>query len=60
MALGLFDNGEDGGYNGVGLVEISKIFGTQVSFFFVTGPFNEVCVIVSGILSAYISLFSLW
>ena len=36
MAFCLFDSGEDGKYNGVGFVKISRIFAAQEIFFYET------------------------
>ena len=37
-----FDGAGDGGHSGVGLVEISKMFATQVDFFNGMAPFDRV------------------
>ncbi len=42
MGLWTFDDGEHGGYNGVGLVEITSIFTIRTIFFFGTESVNRV------------------
>ena len=42
MKFSLSDIGDDGEQNGVGLVEIPRIFATQDTLFFKTGPFDSV------------------
>ena len=40
MAFGLFYGGEDGEYDGVGFVDISKIFAKQDTFSLGNGPIS--------------------
>ena len=41
MKFGLLDGGKDADHNGVGCMEISKIFATHDALFFGTKPFPK-------------------
>ncbi len=44
MECGSFRDGEDGEYNGIGLVEIYQVVGIQDAYFFGTIPFDRVYI----------------
>ena len=43
LKYGSPDGGDDGDYNGVGLVDISRTFATQKAFFFAMKKFDRIC-----------------